>query len=120
VAYSIERSIAKCRQAGFDAGDGIVYYLLPGALTQNILQLAQSSNVGLVGRWMFRVDGLNVLLPNYPEPSIYIIQKPQAAPGSIHRFRITCHSSGTAHRSVRYMVFMHLQLFDGSATVVWT
>lgn len=53
-------------QAGFNAGDNTVFYNLPGSMTGNITQLAQSSNVGIKGRWMFRVDGPNILLPNRP------------------------------------------------------
>jgi Nidogen-like len=53
-----------------NAGDNIVYYNLPGTMTANVLQLAQTSNVGIKGRWMFRVDGQNIALPNYPVPKI--------------------------------------------------
>jgi hypothetical protein len=39
-------------------------------MTDNVAKLAQSSNVGTRGRWMFRVDGPNILLPNRPLPKI--------------------------------------------------
>jgi len=51
-------------QAGFNSGDGVTYYTLPGSMTSSVLGLERSSNVGLNGRWMFRVDGPNVQLPN--------------------------------------------------------
>jgi Nidogen-like len=51
-------------KVGFDAGDGKVFYTLPGFMTSGVLNLASSSNVGLNGRWMFRVDGKNIILPN--------------------------------------------------------
>jgi hypothetical protein len=51
-------------------------------MTQSILQLAQTSNVGLPGRWFFRVDGSNVLLPNYPSTaSVNGIQVQQQSQG---------------------------------------
>jgi hypothetical protein len=55
-------------QVGFNAGDGVVYYNLPGSNTQGLglLNLTNSSNVGIDGRWMFRVDGSNIQLPNAP------------------------------------------------------
>jgi len=61
-------------KSGFDSGNGAAYYALPGSMTPSVLQLTQSSNVGLKGRWMFRVDGLNILLPNYPTASVSGIQ----------------------------------------------
>ena len=65
-------------QAGINSGDSIVSYSLPGSMTPSVLQLAQTSNVGLPGRWIFRVDGPNVLLPNYPSsPSVNGIQVQQ-------------------------------------------
>jgi len=50
-------------QIGFDAGNGVAYYMLPGSGTHSVLNLAKSSNVGLNGRWIFRIDGINVQLP---------------------------------------------------------
>jgi hypothetical protein len=47
-----------------NVGDSILYYTLPGSNTGGILNLTQSSNVGLNGRWMYRVDGKNIVLPN--------------------------------------------------------
>jgi Nidogen-like len=53
-------------QVGFNAGDAKVYYNLPGSNTKGVLNLTNSSNVGVNGRWLFRVDGNNIQLPNAP------------------------------------------------------
>ncbi|KAJ8040785.1 Sushi, nidogen and EGF-like domain-containing protein 1 [Holothuria leucospilota] len=43
-------------QVGFNAGDGVNYFTLPGSRTNEVLDLQISSNIGIPGRWMFRVD----------------------------------------------------------------
>jgi hypothetical protein len=62
-------------QAGFDAGDGTHYLMLPGSRTADVLQLANTSNVSLntPGLWRFAVrngdlPGLtrdNPVMPTY-------------------------------------------------------
>jgi hypothetical protein len=42
--------------AGYNAGDNVNFYAIPGSMQPTILQVAQTTNVGLKGRWMFRVD----------------------------------------------------------------
>lgn len=51
-------------QSGFDAGDAVRYFALPGSRSLASLNLSATSNVGLNGRWIFRVDGMNILQPN--------------------------------------------------------
>ena len=51
-----------CCQVGFDNGQ--YYYSDPRARTPEILSIADDSDIGINGRWMFRVDGSQVLLPN--------------------------------------------------------
>ncbi|KAH0631336.1 hypothetical protein JD844_005625 [Phrynosoma platyrhinos] len=43
-------------QAGFDSGDKINYYNIPGSRTPDILKIAETTNVRTPGRWMFQVD----------------------------------------------------------------
>ena len=43
-------------QAGFNAGDGIRYFNIPGSRTHEVTNLPTQSNIGNPGRWMFRVD----------------------------------------------------------------
>ncbi|XP_061876206.1 sushi, nidogen and EGF-like domain-containing protein 1 [Colius striatus] len=43
-------------QAGFNSGDDIHYYNIPGSRSPAVLSIAQRSNVGVPGRWIFRVD----------------------------------------------------------------
>ena len=42
--------------AGINAGDGINSITIPGSLTPNILNVSQTSNVGISGIWMFQVN----------------------------------------------------------------
>ncbi|CAF3395552.1 unnamed protein product, partial [Rotaria sp. Silwood2] len=43
-------------QAGFNAGDGITFSMLPHSRTQEIVQLVNESNVNIPGLFIFRVD----------------------------------------------------------------
>jgi len=42
-------------QAGFDAGDGQTFEILPGSGTRGVLQLCSTSNVGVPGIWEFDI-----------------------------------------------------------------
>ena len=42
--------------AGINAGDGINFITIPGSLSQDILSLTETSNVGNPGVWIFEVD----------------------------------------------------------------
>ena len=44
-------------QAGFDAGDGVNFFTLPGSQTSDVLQLASTTNIpgGPAGLWVFSV-----------------------------------------------------------------
>ena len=41
--------------AGFNAGDQINSYTLPGSLTSNITNITRISNIGIPGTWIFKV-----------------------------------------------------------------
>ena len=41
--------------AGINAGDGVNSITIPGSLTPNIINITQTSNVGIPGVWMFKV-----------------------------------------------------------------
>ena len=47
-------------QGGFNAGDGIRFFNIPGSRTNEILNLPSTSNVALAGQWMFRTDEASV------------------------------------------------------------
>ena len=42
--------------AGFNAGDGINYETVPGSRTLSIATISRTTNVGIPGIWMFKVD----------------------------------------------------------------
>ena len=44
-------------QVGFNKGDGVNYYSHPTSLTPSIQYIYLQSNVGLQGRFVYRVDG---------------------------------------------------------------
>ena len=41
--------------AGINAGDGVNSVTVPGSLTPDIINITQTSNVGIPGTWMFKV-----------------------------------------------------------------
>ncbi|MEI8256455.1 MAG: nidogen-like domain-containing protein [Deltaproteobacteria bacterium] len=44
-------------QAGFDGGDSVHFYALPGSLTESIVNLCTTSNISEPGVWRFRIRG---------------------------------------------------------------
>jgi len=42
--------------AGINGCDDVNDVVIPGSLTQNIIGITETSNVGIPGVWMFRVD----------------------------------------------------------------
>ena len=53
-------------QAGFNAGDGVNYYSLPGSRTPNVISVVNSTNAAVPGLWIFKVDSNNVAMPTSP------------------------------------------------------
>ncbi|KAI0226846.1 Sushi, nidogen and EGF-like domain-containing protein 1, partial [Lamellibrachia satsuma] len=47
-------------QVGFNAGDGIVFASVPGSRQAAIVEVETTTNVGLPGRWVFRIDDVSV------------------------------------------------------------
>ncbi|XP_078521748.1 sushi, nidogen and EGF-like domain-containing protein 1 isoform X3 [Lissotriton helveticus] len=47
-------------QAGFNAGDGKRYFNIPGSRTDDIVAVENTTNVGIPGRWVFRIDDAQV------------------------------------------------------------
>ena len=43
-------------QVGFNAGDGVRFASVPGSQTADIINIDTTSNVGIPGVWIFRVD----------------------------------------------------------------
>ena len=42
--------------AGINVGDGENFVTIPGSLTPSIIDIAQTTNVGIPGMWIFQVD----------------------------------------------------------------
>jgi len=49
-------------QIGFDAGDGIHYAAIPESFTDAVINVTQTSNVGVPGVWIFRIDEEEVVI----------------------------------------------------------
>lgn len=47
----------KKAQLGFNAGDGVNSFSLPGALTDDTVNIEEQSNVGHPGIFAYRIDG---------------------------------------------------------------
>ena len=58
--YGIDRRFDFELQGGFNAGDGVRFYIIPGSRTNNILNLPSTSNVARDGQWIFRTDEASV------------------------------------------------------------
>ena len=48
---------------GYNAGDGVISYSVPGSQTDDIIKIDSTSNVGIEGKWVFRLDQDDVVLP---------------------------------------------------------
>ncbi|KAK6980103.1 protein mesh, partial [Biomphalaria glabrata] len=46
--------------AGFNAGNKVNYYEINGANTDAVINLTQTSNTGIPGKWIFRIDSLEI------------------------------------------------------------
>ncbi|XP_061173563.1 fibropellin-1-like [Saccostrea echinata] len=46
----------KSTQVGFNAGDGVNFFSVPGSMTDTVLNLPQMSNIMIPGQFVFRVD----------------------------------------------------------------
>ena len=49
-------------QVGFDAGDGIRHTAIPTSYTDAIINVTHTSNAGIPGMWVFRVDGETMVI----------------------------------------------------------
>ena len=45
---------------GFNAGDGINSKIISGSMTPSIINITQTSNIGVPGTWIFKVTEGNV------------------------------------------------------------
>ncbi|XP_059177943.1 sushi domain-containing protein 2-like [Physella acuta] len=47
-------------QAGFNAGDRTNFYEIDGANTEAVINLTETSNLGIPGKWIFRIDSSHI------------------------------------------------------------
>ncbi|CAF0974524.1 unnamed protein product [Brachionus calyciflorus] len=48
-------------QSGFNAGDGIRFFNLPGTFSESVKELVNISNIGVPGKWIFRTDSSEII-----------------------------------------------------------
>ena len=65
-------------QIGFNKGSGMRYYTQFGSLTPDIIDIRTQTNCELRGRFMFRVDLRDILLP---QPRKYGYYRPVTSRG---------------------------------------
>lgn len=58
--WSKSENVDQHAQAGFNAGDEIIYYALERSFTPNITNIVFESNVRKPGKWIFRIDDQSV------------------------------------------------------------
>lgn len=51
-------------QIGFNYGDGINGYMMNVSGTIDVLFVDETSNIGIPGRWVFKVDGKEIDVPS--------------------------------------------------------
>lgn len=49
-------------QIGFNAGDGHAFFKLPGALTDETINMDEESNVGEAGLFVYRIDSKRIFV----------------------------------------------------------
>ena len=49
---------------GFNAGDNVRSFMVPGALTFDSVNIEEGSNVGRTGVYLYRVDQCSIIDPN--------------------------------------------------------
>lgn len=64
-------------QAGFNAGDNITYYVIEGSFTPDVLTLVNRTNVGVPGKWIFRIDLSDIEEGGCPD-SGYVTVRPKS------------------------------------------
>ena len=53
-------------QGGFNAGDGTRHFTIEGSQTSAIVDIETTSNIGVAGKYIFRVDDVNISTPPPP------------------------------------------------------
>ena len=53
-------------QGGFNAGDGTRHFTIEGSQTTAIVDIETTSNIGVAGKYLFRVDDATIATPPPP------------------------------------------------------
>lgn len=80
-------------QAGFDSGENMRYYRFPQSGTQQIRDLATSSNINVPGAWLFKIGRLNggdIMQPDVNTGDVTIFEPDMEADSCLEGAK-TCH-----------------------------
>ena len=61
--------------AGYNAGDYINSYTLPGSQTSEVVKLTRTSNVGIPGTWIFKVGKGTYKISIFTATCTYIVKR---------------------------------------------
>ena len=92
--------------AGMNAGDGVNHITIPGSETSSILNITETSNVGVPGVWIFNfnIDGGTTLLYNWICAYAYCC---------IHTYTCTC-----IHTYIH--TYMHMYIYTNTHVHTYT
>ena len=68
---------------GYNAGDGVRYATVPESMTPEIINISSTSNVGVPGVWIFRVDREEISSCNDGNVKVYTLE-PQSTHLLLH------------------------------------
>ena len=75
---------------GFDAGDGVNYYSVPGSQTSAMLDIETTSNINVIGKYMFSVSAVNITAPGKIQSNVVREQSQKAGQFLKHIFMYNC------------------------------
>ena len=73
IQWSLGTATQVHAQAGFNAGDDERFFSINGSRTAAILDIDMTSNIGVPGKYLFRVDGTTIATPPRKEFKQWII-----------------------------------------------
>ena len=63
INWSVGQASSIHAQVGFNAGDGVRHYTVSGSRTSSIVNIETTSNIGVAGKYIFRVDDATIATP---------------------------------------------------------
>jgi hypothetical protein len=74
--WSVSNNINQHAQAGFNAGDQINYFVLEGSFSIEVVNLTRKTNVGIPGKWIFRIDDSSIEAASCNSTQVFLTTYP--------------------------------------------